>query len=42
MTKKITIFSLRPFDIAKYLEDEEAVADYMNVALEENDPALQG
>ena len=40
MTKKIKISSLRPFDIAEYLEDEEAIAEYMNLALEENDPAL--
>lgn len=40
MTKKIKISSLRPFDIAECLEDEEAIAEYMNVALEENDPAL--
>ena len=40
MTKKIKISSLRPFDITEYLEDEEAIAEYINVALEENDPAL--
>ncbi len=40
MTKKIKISECKPFDIAEYLEDEAAIAEYMNVVLEENDPAL--
>ena len=40
MTEKIKISSLRPFDIAEYLEDEETIVEYLNVTLEENDPAL--
>ena len=40
MTEKIKISSLRPFDISEYLEDEETIVEYLNVALEENDPAL--
>lgn len=40
MTEKIKISSLRPFGIAEYLEDEETIVEYLNVTLEENDPAL--
>lgn len=40
MTKKIKISECKPFDIAEHLEDEAAIAAYMNVVLEENDPAL--
>lgn len=31
---------LVPFDAAKYLTDDEAVAEYMNVVLEADDPDL--
>lgn len=40
MTEKVTISSLRPFDISEYLEDEDTIVEYLNVTLEENDPAL--
>ena len=40
MTKEIKISECKPFDIAEHLEDEAAIAEYMNVVLEENDPAL--
>ena len=40
MTKKIKISECKPFDIAEHLEDEADIAAYMNVVLEENDPAL--
>lgn len=40
MTEKVKNPSLRPFDISEYLEDEDTIAEYLNVTLEENDPAL--
>ena len=39
MTKKIKIADLPEFDMAEYLPDEQAVAEYLTVVLEENDPA---
>ena len=40
MTKKIKIADLPDFDPAKYLKDDEDIAAYLTVVLEENDPAL--
>lgn len=40
MTRKIKISELKRFDMADYLEDEQAIAEYITVVLEENDPAL--
>jgi probable addiction module antidote protein len=31
---------LVPFDAARYLDDDEAIADYLSVVLEANDPDL--
>lgn len=39
MTKKIKIADLPAFDMAEHLPDEQAVAEYLTVVLEENDPA---
>ena len=39
MTKKIRIANLPEFDITEYLEDDQAIAEYLTVVLEENDPA---
>lgn len=40
MTKKIKLSDCRPFDIAEYLDDEAMITEYMNVVLEENNPAM--
>jgi len=40
MTEKIKIADLPDFDAAEYLEDEEDMAAYLTVIMEENDPAL--
>jgi probable addiction module antidote protein len=40
MRKKIKISELPEFDMAEYLEDEKAIADYLTIVMEENDPAL--
>ena len=39
MTKKINIAKLPEFDMAEHLPDEQAIAEYLTVVLEENDPA---
>lgn len=39
MTKKINVTDLPDFDMAKYLPDDEAIAEYLTIVLEENDPA---
>lgn len=38
-TKKINVADLPDFDMAKYLPDDEAIAEYLTIVLEENDPA---
>ena len=40
MTNKINATALPDFDMAKYLPDDEAIAEYLTIVLEENDPAL--
>jgi len=40
MTQKINVADLPDFDMAKYLPDDEAVAQYLTLVLEDNDPAL--
>ncbi|NVZ07834.1 putative addiction module antidote protein [Allochromatium humboldtianum] len=40
MTKKIRIADLPEFDITEYLEDDQAIVEYLSIVLEENDPAL--
>lgn len=39
MTRKIKITDLPEFDMAEHLPDEQAIAEYLTVVLEENDPA---
>lgn len=40
MIKKTRIADLPDFDFSEHLENEQAVAEYLTVILEENDPAL--
>ncbi|WPL17912.1 putative addiction module antidote protein [Thiorhodovibrio winogradskyi] len=40
MTEKIRIADLPEFDIAEHLEDDQAIAEYLTLVIEENDPAL--
>lgn len=40
MPEKIKISDLPEFDMAEYLDSDEAVADYLSIVLEENDSAL--
>jgi probable addiction module antidote protein len=40
MTKANTPLKLVAFDAAKYLTDDDAIAEYMTAVLESNDPAL--
>jgi probable addiction module antidote protein len=39
MTKKINAADLPEFDVTEYLGDDKAIAEYLNIVLEENDPA---
>ena len=39
MAKKIRVSDLPEFDIAEYLDSDQAMAEYLTVVLEENDPA---
>ncbi|CAM5452716.1 hypothetical protein AFAE65S_02979 [Alcaligenes phenolicus] len=36
----MTTIEIAPFDAAEYLDSEEAIAEYLSAALEEDDPAL--
>ncbi len=40
MTKKIRIADIPDFDAAEYLDNEQAIAEYLTVVLEENDAPL--
>jgi probable addiction module antidote protein len=40
MTKTKTSLKLVAFDAARYLDDDEAIAEYMTAVLEANDPDL--
>ena len=40
MTKTKTQHKLLAFDAARYLDDDEAIAEYMTAVLETNDPDL--
>ncbi|MDH4459647.1 MAG: putative addiction module antidote protein [Nevskia sp.] len=40
MSKTIKVSELPDFDMAEHLEDDNAIADYLTVVMEENDPAL--
>jgi probable addiction module antidote protein len=39
MTRKIKVSELGEFDMAKHLPDEQAIAEYLTIVMEENDPA---
>ena len=40
MTKKKTkLADLKTFDMAEHLDSEQAIAEYLTIVLEENDPA---
>lgn len=39
MTRKIKLSELPVFDMAEHLPDEQAIAEYLTIVLEENDPA---
>ena len=40
MTKKIRLSELSEFDPSKYLDDDEAVTEYIRLAIEDGDPGL--
>ena len=40
MTKKISVAELPEFDIVEYLEDDQAISEYLTIVMEDNDPAL--
>ena len=39
MTRKIRVSDLPEFDIAEHLDSDQAMAEYLTIVLEENDPA---
>ena len=39
MTKKTKIADLPLFDVTEHLTDDQAIAEYLSIVLEENDPA---
>ncbi|MBK1705997.1 addiction module antidote protein [Halochromatium glycolicum] len=40
MSEKIRVADLPDFDITEHLEDDRAIAEYLTIVLEEEDPAL--
>ncbi len=40
MSKKIKVSRLPEFDMSEFLEDDQAIAEYLTVVIEENDSAL--
>ena len=40
MEKKIKVTELPDFDVTQYLDSEQAIAEYLTVVMEENDPAF--
>lgn len=40
MTRKIKVSELAEFDPSRYLDDDEAIADYTRLAIEDGDPGL--
>ena len=42
MTAKTRIADLPDFDMAEYLSDDQTIAEYLSVVLEDYDPALLG
>lgn len=39
MTKKVKVSDLPEFDITEHLDSEQAIAEYITIVLEENNPA---
>ena len=39
MTPKINVVDLPEFDMAEHLDSDQAIAEYLTIVLEENDPA---
>ncbi len=39
MTPKINVADLPEFDMAEHLDSDQAIAEYLTIVLEENDPA---
>ena len=40
MSRKIKVSRLAEFDPSRYLDDDEAIADYIRLAIEDGDPGL--
>ena len=40
MSKKVQVADLEDFDIVEHLDSDAAIAEYLTVVLEDNDPAL--
>ena len=40
MSNKIRAADLPDFDISEYLQDDQAIAEYLTIVMEEDDPAL--
>lgn len=40
MSKTIKVSDLPRFDMAEWLDDEAAIAEYLTVVIEENDPSV--
>lgn len=40
MSEKIKIADLPEFDITEHLDSDQAIAEYLSIVLEDNDPAL--
>lgn len=40
MDKKIKVSELPDFDVTQYLDSEQAIAEYLTVVMEDNDPAF--
>jgi probable addiction module antidote protein len=39
MTKKIKVTDLQKFDMAEHLDSDQAIAEYLTIVMEENDPS---
>ena len=39
MTKKIYVADLPEFDMAEHLDSDQAIAEYLTIVMEENDPS---
>lgn len=39
MTKKINVADLPEFDMAEHLDSDQAIAEYLTIVMEENDPS---